>query len=195
MVVLSLKTDSEIYIRGSTHTLKASSHLCFLPWAASIFILLFKDVCVGDTNDILFQSYCGFTIYMLFRFKKTNKTTTSINSNSIHLLLIKKPRKNKKHVHCPWRSREKVHHFHIYHPCATPWNKTKHMFTTKTFMPAVLKVEAGIFQNPLWLISIIPPTPPELAAAFPDHLASLWITWGSKLSRGFHVIVHLKECW
>lgn len=52
MVVISLKTDSEIYVNESTQALKASSHLCFLPRAALIFILLFKGVCVGGTYDI-----------------------------------------------------------------------------------------------------------------------------------------------
>lgn len=58
-------------------------------------------------------------------------------------------------------------------------------------MPAVLKGEESIFQNPLWLISVICLTPPQVATPFPDH----WIIWELRLSRGFHVIVHLKEFW
>lgn len=107
---------------------------------------------------------CHLYPVQILKQTETTEKPTSINPNSIPLLFIKRARKNKKYVHCPWISKEKVHHFPIYYECATLSNKTKRKYTKKSFMPAVLKVEKSIFQNYLWLISVISLTCPEISA-------------------------------
>lgn len=57
MVVLSLKTDSEIYISGLAHILEAGSHLCCLPSTALTLILLLKGVHAEKTGETFHSTH------------------------------------------------------------------------------------------------------------------------------------------